>query len=793
MLHNRLILQFVFFCNALKVKENKLIYCLLSLFLLMVGIIFPTFGQAPCDCFIKGVVLDKDSRQPIPGAAVFIKELQKGTVTDANGHYRLDQLCQGKYTLVSRILGYKEIAQSVTLVHTAEENVLLTEDDIHLQDVNVTAQRTTALASQTVTQLDGKALNQTRGQSLGEALRTVTGVTALQTGSSIAKPVIHGMHSNRVLILNNGIRQEGQQWGSEHAPEIDPFVASRISVIKGAAGVRFGSDAIGGVVLVEPAPLPTGKTLHGELNLVGFSNGRQGVASLQTEGGFGKGFGWRVQGTLKRGGNIRTPRYFLDNTGSSEQNFSASTGYRSTRFHTELYYSRFASRLGIFSGSHIGNLSDLQDVLENGEPLIKSGFSYAIHRPYQQIVHDLLKWKIDWKPATGGNWSLTLARQFDDRMEYDLHRPRNDSLAALNRPELRFRLTTYTGDLIFEHKPVAEKLTGSVGISGFYQFNIMNGRPLIPNFRTYNAGIFWIEKLRLNRWEYEAGLRYDYRHMQVFRYERQVLEKPLFVFQNFSGTVGATYSMSDQWTTRFNAGTSWRAPNVSELFSDGVHHGAAAYELGDRSLQSEKAFNLSLTTEYTSRNVQAEVVFFYNTIRDYIYLKPQAEPILTIRGAFPSFQYSQTNALYAGLDASLGAILLPKISGTSKLSLLYVQDLLLNQPIVMIPPNRWENSLQYEPGRWGRLQDVFVGIGNLWVARQNRVPTNSDFAPPPPAYALWNLTAGFALPISEKHRLDVGLTVSNLFNTVYRDYLNRFRYYADDPGRNASLRLKWAF
>ncbi|GAB3269301.1 TonB-dependent receptor [Larkinella harenae] len=761
--------------------------------LLAVGNLFPTFAQEPCDCFIKGIVLDKDSHQPIPGAAVFIREISRGTTTDAQGQYRIDRLCQGQYTLVSRILGYKEISQAVTLVHTAEKNVLLTEDDIHLQDVNVTAQRAAALNSQTISQLAGQALDQTRGQSLGDALRNVIGVTTLQTGSSIAKPVIHGMHSNRVLILNNGIRQEGQQWGSEHAPEIDPFVANRITVIKGAAGVRFGSDAIGGVILVEPDALPTTRPVHGELNLVGFSNGRQGVASLQAEGGFGQGFGWRVQGTLKRGGNLRTPNYFLDNTGISEQNFSAATGYRSKRFRTELYYSRFFSQLGIFSGSHIGNLSDLQAILRNGEPFIKSGFSYTIGRPFQQIAHDLLKWKTDWKPAAGGNWSLTLARQYDDRLEYDLHRPKNDSLAALNRPELRFRLTTYTGDVIFEHKPIAEKLTGSLGISTFYQYNIMNGRPLIPNFRTYNAGIFWIEKLKRNRWEYEAGLRYDYRHTQVFRYERQVLEKPLFVFQNFSGTLGATYFLNDQWTTRFNAGTSWRAPNVNELFSDGVHHGAATYELGDRTLNPEKAYTLSLSTEYTGKKVQAEIGFFYNTIRDYIYLKPRAEPILTIRGAFPSFQYTQTDALYAGMDASVQADLWPKLSGSSKLSLLYVQDLLLQQPIVMIPPNRWENSLRYEPGKWGTLQNVFVGLGNLWVARQHRVPANSDFLPPPPAYALWNITAGFAVPVSEKHQLDVGLTVANVFNTVYRDYLNRFRYYADDPGRNISVRLKWKF
>ncbi|WP_229311139.1 TonB-dependent receptor [Larkinella soli] len=750
-------------------------------------------AQLRCDCTVRGLVLDKETRQPLSGAAVFIKELNKGTTTDTLGVYRIDNLCQGRYTLISRILGYRESAQTIVLEHTSEQNLLLDEADVHLQDINVTAQRTDVTAGQTVSTLEGKSLDQTRGRSLGEALQGLTGITTLQTGSSIAKPVIHGMHSNRVLILNNGVRQEGQQWGSEHAPEIDPFVAGRIKVVKGAAGVQYGPDAIGGVILVEPAPLPVTPGIRGELNGVGFSNGRQGVASLQTEGAAGKGFSWRVQGTIKRGGSLRTPNYFLDNTGIAERNFSASAGYRTSRFRSELFYSRFTTRLGIFSGSHIGSLTDLQKVLENGEPLVKTGFSYRIDRPYQQIRHDLLKWRTAWKPKAGGELSLTLARQFDDRSEYDLHRPKNDSLAALNRPELRFQLTTFTGDAVFEHKPVDGRLQGRIGLSGLYQFNIMNGRPLIPNFRTYHAGIFWIEKLKVNRWEYEAGLRYDYRRMQVFRYERQTLETPVFVFGNLSGTVGAAYSPSEQWTTRFHAGTSWRAPNVSELFSDGVHHGAAAYERGDRTLRPEVAYNLNLSAEYTGKRLQAEVSLFYNTIRNYIYLKPQPEPILTIRGAFPAFRYTQTNALYTGLDASLTAQLWPRLSGTSKLSLLYVQDRINRQPLVMTPPNRWENGLRYEIGKWGRLRETFVGVENRWVARQNRVPENSDFAPPPPAYALWSLSAGLSLPVRPERAVELGLTVTNLFNTRYRDYLNRFRYYADDPGRNISVRAKWRF
>ncbi|WP_345246809.1 TonB-dependent receptor [Nibrella saemangeumensis] len=772
---------------------------LFRIFVWLFGVwtVFPTWAQSTCHCFVKGVVLDKDSRQPIPGATVLIKETGQGTVTDINGAYRLDQLCQGQYTLLSRIVGYKEVQQSIKLDHpdTAEQqDLLLPEEVIHLNNVNVTAQRTDALNSQTIASLEGRNLEQTRGQSLGDALRAISGVTTLQTGANITKPVIHGMHSNRVLILNNGIRQEGQQWGSEHAPEIDPFVANRVTVIKGASGVRYGSDAIGGVVLVEPAPLPTQPGLHGSLNMVGFTNGRQGVASLQTEGAFGKAsaFGWRLQGTLKRGGNLQTPAYYLDNTGLAEQNFSASVGYRTGSWRNELFYSRFNSRIGIFSGSHIGSLTDLQQVLETRQPLVKTSFSYKIGRPYQQIQHDLLKWKTTLKPSAGGEWTFTLARQFDDRREYDLHRPRNDSLAGLNRPELRFRLTTYTGDLAYTHRPFG-KLSGAAGISGLYQFNIMNGRPLIPNFRLYNTGLFWIEKLRIGKWEWEAGLRYDLRHMQAFWYVNGVLDQPVFIFNSGSGTLGTTYSVQEKWQLRFNAGTAWRAPNVSELFSEGVHHGAAAYEQGDITLRPEMAYNYSLSSDYQGQRVQAEVNIFYNSIRNYIYLKPQETPILTIRGAFPYFRYTQTDALYTGFDATVNVKLLAGLNWTTKPSYLYVQDVRQNQSIVMIPPNRWENALRYELAKAGGFRDAYLSMGNLSVARQNRVPANSDFMPPPPGYSLWNLSAGGMLPLSEHQQLELGVTVTNLFDVTYRDYLNRFRYFADELGRNLSVRVKWQF
>jgi iron complex outermembrane receptor protein len=187
-------------------------------------------------------------------------------------------------------------------------------------------------------------------------LKGISGVQSLQTGSSISKPIIHGMHSSRVIILNQGVRQEGQQWGSEHAPEVDPFVSKNIQVIKGPAGLRYGGDAIGGLILMEPNSLPDTSGISGEAQTIFFTNGRQFVTSGMLEGGFKNvnGWGWRVQGTLKNGGNIKTANYNLANTGVEEQNFSTALGYKNQKFGTDLFISRFQSIIGIYSGSHIG-------------------------------------------------------------------------------------------------------------------------------------------------------------------------------------------------------------------------------------------------------------------------------------------------------------------------------------------------------------------------------------------------------------------------------------------------------
>jgi len=769
----------------------KITPILLFLLLSTVG-----FSQnTSCTCFVKGVVRDKHTELPVIGATVLIIGQNNGVFTDAQGRYLINNLCPGAYEMECRIVGYNSFRQKLDLTSGHEENFNLEEQEVHLKDVEITAHRTDAPSSQPLTTLSGSDLFQTRGQNLAESLKGLSGVTTLQTGSSIAKPVIHGLHSNRVLIMNNGVRQEGQQWGSEHAPEIDPFVATSVSVVKGAAGVRYGSDAIGGVILVQPEELPFNKSLNGEVNLVGLTNGRQGVASGTLEGGLKnlKGFGWRAQGTIKRSGNIETPHYFLDNTGVSEKNFSLSAGYRKKGFGIDVFYSLFDTEIGIFSGSHIGSVTDLLNVIKNGEPLIKSGFSYDIGRPYQDVTHQLAKAEAHYHFKDGNRFQWTIARQQNNRAEYDLHLPRNDSIAALNHPELSFKLTTLTNDLVWDHKAIAKKIAGQVGVSTLYQYNLMSGRPLIPNFNQFNIGLFWIERYVTNKWELEAGARFDYRTLKTHRIVNREKVSNDFAFSNFSATLGATRNFSDHFSARVNLGTAWRAPNVSELYSDGVHHGAAAYEKGDATLHSEKAINSIGSIKYAVKGLDIELGAYYNYIADYIYLKPQPEPILTVRGAFPYFKYTQTDAAFKGIDLNISYEIARNLTVISKLSYLRVYDTRNKGHLVMIPPNRWDNQVKYEVPEFGKWRKIFVSAGNLSVARQKRVPDESDFLPPPAAYSLWNMQAGGTIKISDKNDLEIGISIQNIFNIAYRDYMNRFRYYSDDMGHQASLRLKWKF
>ncbi|GAB3956051.1 TonB-dependent receptor [Spirosoma harenae] len=784
--------------------------------LLFLGILGASVGgwaqSAPCRILLRGQILSADNQLPLPGATVYIRELKTGAVADSSGRFQLTGLCSGKYSVDYQFVGYTTLSSSVLIGNDSLlvlNPVSLKADSQTLQEIVVTEHRSEAQQLlQTQTSLSGAALDQTRGQSLGESLKALTGLYSIQTGPSISKPVIHGLYSNRIIILNNGIRQEDQQWGTEHAPQVDQFLASRLTVIKGAASIRYGSDAIGGVILVEPKAMSTQPGIRGEVNAVGASNGGLGVASGVVEGAFAKklaGLSWRLQGTLKKSGYVRTPNYYLENTSYHEANFSGDLHYDHKNWGAEVFYSRFDTKIGLFTGAQVSSLADLYAAIQRPEPLSKPGFSYDLGRPYQDVQHDLLKIRTHLHTKKGGELTATYAWQQNQRREYDYV-----SFSGILTPELYLKLETQTLDLVWEHAPIKTNAggqwSGSVGFNGITQSNIRQYLFLIPNFRNYGAGLFAIERYAIGRWTIEGGIRYDYRWLRAFFLD-EVTKKTYFEthdWSNANGSLGLAYQLRPDLTLTANLSTAWRAPNVSDLYSNGLHQSAVAYERGNPDLRPEQAYNGNLVLAYAGKRLSGEIGIYNNLIQNYIYLKPDSVPVVRQRGAFPSYTYSQVQATFRGIDATLTYKLTDQLAFTTKNSLLFAYNHTDRGYLVFIPPNRSDNSLRYEWAKWGKLSELYLSITGLYVARQNRAPTvttrqengqiifTGDFAAPPPAYFLLGAELGFRMPIGNQ-RMNIILSGTNLANVAYRDYLNRFRYFADEQGRNIMLKLRLPF
>lgn len=765
-------------------------------FILIAWLLLCKFTQAQqlasnCNFKLRGIVKDAHNNASLPYATIFIKGTQIATVSDSVGHFYFENLCAGNYVLVSSHLDCENVELAVNLSKNTAITILQEHHSKELHQLVIAAQRTASQQSLNMSSLGIREMEASQGKALGEMLKSISGVNSLQTGNSISKPIIHGLHSNRIIIMNNSVRQEGQQWGSEHGPEIDPFVADKISVIKGAAGVRYGPDAIAGVVLIEPNALRDSTGYDASINIVGASNGKQGTISGILNGNIKQfnGLSFRIQGTLKQAGNSKAPDYFLKNTGFTEKNFSLAAAYQKNNFGTSIFYSKFNTKLGILAAAHIGNLSDLERAFNSNVPLDSAGFTYKIQRPYQSIVHDLIKWNSYINLNRAGKIIYTLSRQSDNRSEYDKHGPRNDSLAALNKPELDFIIHTLIHEILYElqhHK----KYNIVVGYSNMHQANSYNGRYFIPNFNNKGWGTFLIENYKHKNFFAEAGIRYDERKLRVFQEKNGFIRQPLFSYKKLSGLIGAGFLFKNH-ELKLNFGTGWRAPAVNELFANGVHHGAAAVEIGDENLLPESNFNTSFWWGIkTMQKLSGEIEIYQNTIQHFIYLIPVQPATQTIRGAFPTFKYKQVNALLRGIDIQLKYPLSNYFNVIVKGSYLYALNTDNKSRLTQMPQNIVEPSLIWEPKitnqKWSNL---YLKLSYLMVAKAIKVSNDEDYLAPPNAYQLLNIDAGINYVI-KKQKLNFGISITNVLNSKYRSYLNRYRYFADDLGTNVSMHLK---
>ncbi len=766
---------------------------------------FAQYAPTDCDSKIEGTVHDTQ-HEALMGVSVWIKELKRGTVTDQKGVYMFRNLCPGKYTLVFSSIGFQTKSHEIEVKsHQAFDYSLeLLDDAIHLEEVAIIEERLALeeRLTQNTKTLSKTELNRLQGNNLGNIVKNITGVTVFQTGSRITKPVIQGMHSNRIQVINNGIRQEGQQWGAEHAPEIDPFLAKNISVIKGAAVLEYGLEAVGGAIIVSPPELPTSKGMSGEFHTVGMSNGWGGAVSGMLESSIGnvKGLGVRTQGTFRQLGDSEAANYVLSNTSVKEINFSVALGLKREKYGIEAFYSRFDTDLGILSSAHIGNTTDLYRAIRTGEPAIIREFTYDLINPRQKVVHHLFKTEGFLQISEAVKLKVFYGLQINQRDEFDIRRG-----GRSERPALAMRLLTQTLDASLEYRH-HQHWQGKVGSQSTYQDNfndveLTGSRRLIPDYNKFATGLFWIERLVKDKWEAELGLRYDYIYLKSYVFDRRGnLSIPERNFHNLAANAGFIYQLNPNTQWRTNLGISQRNPHVNELYSSGLHHAAAAVEEGDANLQAERLLKLVSTIAWQKKRWQMELSPYYHHFDNYIFLNPR-EITLTIRGAFPVFYYTQQQAYFLGLDASLQYELLPHLFVRTDMAYLQATD-----QLIWINPNRFKHTLYYERPNWGKLANVFAKIEVVQVSRQYRAPeviedienipsevvVPFDFAAAPAGYALLNVSFGSTVPF-KKNAFTWSFEVENLCNTAYRDYMNRYRYFADDVGRNFTLRLSYSF
>ncbi len=748
--------------------------------------LFSAKAAAQCDLELGGQINDEDNHEHLAFSVVQLQPGNKVVQSDLHGNFTFDKLCAGVYTITVSHVGCRDTSITVSLERTVRLPIKLPHSLNALKDVEIVTTHEEHRPVQTSAVLKTIDLDRVRGTSVAEQMAELPGVAVLRSGPTVSKPVVNGMQGYRVLLLNNGVRLEAQQWGSEHAPEIDGYAAKRITLVKGASAVRYGSDAIGGVFIIEPDPLPDTAAITAEIQSSFASNGKVTSNSALVQGYFDqlKHLSWRIQGSYKNGGYINTPQYYLRNTSVRERNFSYAVAYHRKKFGIGVYYSQFNSDLGIFSGAHFGNLTDLNNAIARVKPADSmAAFSRELTAPRQQVEHELIKVDADLHTGPRSRFNVLYALQYNVRKEFDAH----GAAQGEADPAAHFNLGSHNGELSWEHDYI-RSWRGRFGLQTINQKNLSYGSAFIPNYEVNSIGFFAIERFVRAHYEIEGGLRYDERNQQAFYYSNGVIQQPEDRFNNLSYSLGALYRAASIRLS-ITAASGWRAPAMNELYANGLHHGAAAIERGNKNLNKEVGSNVVASAEGSWEKFRAQLSLYAYDFSNYIYFVPSLRPELTLRGAFPVFTYTQGSVFIGGGDLSMAWAFTSFSDLKSKIMQVRGWNRSRGEDLIFMPADRYEFSLRLHRDLRPKIKEVYLEPGVLIVSRQNRAPEGQDFSPPPAGYFIFNLEAGFQLH-TRQQPFFITFSLRNILNTPYREYLDRFRYFSDAQGINFVVRLR---
>lgn len=600
-----------------------------------------------------------------------------------------------------------------------------------------------------------KQLHNALGTNLVDAVGHLPGLSQISTGTGISKPVIRGLGYNRVVVVDQGIRQEGQQWGDEHGLEVDEEGVHSVEVLKGPASLMYGSDAIAGVMILHPEhPLEVG-TMQVKVGSQYQSN--NGLYDYHV--GFAgnvKGFVWnwhfldKAAHCYKNDADGYVPGSFF-----KERDVQGMFGLNKGWGHSWLRFSRVNFTPGITEGELVGG--DF------------NGKSYGITSPYQKVLHYKAVSDNAWYFGDGTlkaivGYQQNYRREFEEEEE----------------AELAMRLHTVNYDIKYlQTLPHDWKI--ATGIGGMWQRNVNQGEEyLIPDHHLFDIGFFATAEWEWEKWHFSGGARFDNRHLNT----SSLIEEDELRFEalnkNFTGvtgSLGSVWNVTDKLNLRLNAARGFRAPTVSELSSNGVHEGSIQYELGNEDLKAEKSTQLDLGLDYTSHYVSLQALLFCNWIDDYIFLARL--PFET--DGYRTYQYRQGDARLMGGEVSLDVHPFNPLHIQNAFS--YVRGMQLHQPdeaknLPMMPAPKWTCDVRYEFPDFakGHCRRTFLAFGSELNFRQNKFYAVDDTETATPSYTLFNLSAGMDLHVFGHNCIELTLSCQNLFDKVYQPHLSRLKY-----------------
>ena len=612
-----------------------------------------------------------------------------------------------------------------------------------------------------------------------DAISHQPGISQLTTGGSISKPIIRGLGYNRVVVMSEGVRQEGQQWGDEHGVEVDGSSINSVEILKGPASLMYGSDAMAGVVILHPQPtLPEGEMKANVSTEYQANNGL--FAYNLSMAGNQKGFVWNARFSDKMAHAYKN-KYdgYVPGSQFRERAGRLMLGVNKSWGHSRLTWTSYHLTPGIVEGERDPETGELVCNTDNVK-------TYSKALPFQEVKHYKLVWDNSLNLSTGYLKAI-IGYQQNRRKEYE---------ESEDEYELFFKLHTLTYDLRY----VTNQWNGwklSTGIGGMYQKSGNEGEEyLIPDYRLFDFGIYATATKSLgDRWTLNGGVRYDHRRM----HGDELIEDGDLRFTDFSrhfngltGSIGAVCNINEHFNLRMNVARGFRTPNMSELASNGVHEGSIRYELGNQQLKAEYSLQADLGLDFTSRYVSAQLALFANRIDNYIFTHRLPEEI---EEGYLTYAYTQGDARLLGFEAGVDFHPVHSIHFSNTFSFVDAQQMHASSDtkyLPFTPAPRWTSELKWELFHHSHstvnhhhnansihrslLNNLYIAAGLECYLKQSHIYSADDTETTTPGYALLSLSAGTDINVNGKKIAEFYITADNLLNKAYQSHLNRLKY-----------------